>query len=85
MTVNDVGFVLTKGAIKQSVDHRNMSRTNNFNVKALSLESLTERTIAEMSENERIVSLLALPPAKLGNDGFSSTDFHAVNDVCDFH
>ena len=85
MAVNDIGLVFLEGAIKLPQDCRNMGRTDDFDVKPFSLQSFAESATSKVSEDKWIMSLLSLPSAKLGNNGFSSTYLHAVNDVCDFH
>ena len=85
MAVNDFGLVFLEGAIELPQDRWDVSRTDNFDVKPFGLQSFAESATSKMSEDERIMSLLALPSAELSNDGFGSADFHAVNDVCNFH
>ena len=85
MAVNDVGPMFLKGAVKLPQDRRNMSRTDDFDVKPFGLQSFAESATSKVSEDKWIMSLLSLPSTELGNNGFGSTDLHAVNDVCDFH
>jgi hypothetical protein len=83
--MNDIRLVAAKRAVELPMDCRNVSGTNDLHMKALGLESLAESSTTEMGEDKGLVPVLTLPSTKLCNDGFSATDFHAVNDVCDFH